>query len=128
MLQQFPIAIHWRRFTTTQDHPQQFRMRTKFKNGIFMALLIRFLLGLALCGGSVASATDFYVDPVSGAFTVTPSGLSPYIPYVPKRSTNLVDGFSITLGIPFYVANPPTILSDPAPPPGKAFCRLEPYP
>ena len=28
--------------------------------------LIRFLLALALCGGTVASAADFYVDPVSG--------------------------------------------------------------
>jgi hypothetical protein len=28
--------------------------------------LIRFLLALAFCGGTVASATDFYVDPVSG--------------------------------------------------------------
>jgi hypothetical protein len=64
----------------------------------------------------------------SGAFTVTPSGLSPYIPYVLKRSTNLLDGFPITLGIPFYVADPPAILSDPAPPPGKAFYRIEPYP
>ena len=28
--------------------------------------LILFLLVLALCGGTVASAADFYVDPVSG--------------------------------------------------------------
>ena len=27
---------------------------------------IHFLLALALCGGTVASAEDFYVDPVSG--------------------------------------------------------------
>jgi hypothetical protein len=61
-----------------------------------------------------------------GAFAVTPSGLSPSIPYVLKRSANLSDGFPVTLGTPFYATDPPATLSDPAPPPGKAFYRIEP--
>lgn len=36
------------------------------KTGSRVHPLLRFLLALALCGGTVATAVDFYVDPVSG--------------------------------------------------------------
>jgi len=54
------------------------------------------------------------------------NGLSPSIPYVLKRSGNLTDGFPVTIGTPFYATDPPSSLADPAPPPGKAFYRIEP--
>lgn len=62
----------------------------------------------------------------SGAFAVTTSGLSPFIPYVLKRSADLSDGFPVMIGTPFYATDPPATLSDAAPPPGKAFYRIEP--
>ena len=64
----------------------------------------------------------------AGEFAVTASGLSPYIPYVLKRSANLSDGFPVMIGTPFYATDPPAILLDSAPPPGKAFYRIEPSP
>jgi hypothetical protein len=62
----------------------------------------------------------------SGAFAVTASGLSPFIPYVLKRSADLSDGFPVMIGTPFYATDPPATLSDAAPPPGRAFYRIEP--
>ena len=62
----------------------------------------------------------------AGAFAVTASGLSPFIPYVLKRSADLSDGFPVMIGTPFYATDPPVTLSDSEPPPGKAFYRIEP--
>ena len=58
------------------------------------------------------------------AFDVTASGLDTTKTYVLKRSTDL-QSFATTVGVPFTPASATETVSDPAPPTGTAFYRIE---
>jgi hypothetical protein len=63
------------------------------------------------------------------AYGVTASGFSPAWTYVLKRSTNLVDGFPVTIGDPVYSTGDPVTVYDASPPDGRAvFYRFESAP
>ena len=59
------------------------------------------------------------------AFAITATGLDPSCRYVLTRSADLTDGFPLVMGSAFTPAGPTAVLTDPAPPPGSAFYRLE---
>jgi hypothetical protein len=59
------------------------------------------------------------------AFAITATGLDPSCRYVLTRSADLTDGFPLVMGPAFTPAGPTAVLTDPAPPPGSAFYRLE---
>jgi hypothetical protein len=63
-----------------------------------------------------------------GGFVVGCDGLNPTKQYVLKRSTNLADGFPVTVAGPFSPGSSSYAAMDPAPPPSGAFYRIEEAP